>query len=177
MKSILEKLKGGDLRSIGKSNEVTKSILENPRLFKEIFEGMTNSDPLIRMRAADVAEKVSKQHPEYLQPFKRQLINEVAKITQQEVQWHAAQMFSYLSLTPKERKHVAKVLFSWIENEKSNIVRVMSLQTLADFAKQDKKIKNQVMPLLQKFVMSGSPSLESRSKRLLKEFAAKEQNQ
>ncbi len=176
MKSILEKLKGGDFRSIGKANEVTTSVLKNPKLFKEIIQGITDTNPLIRMRAADVAEKVSKQHPEYLQPFKRKLINEVTKIAQQEVRWHTAQMFSYLSLTPKERSRVAKVLLSWIENEKSNIVRVMSLQTLADFTKQDKKIKNQVMPLLQEYIMSGSPSLRSRSARLLKEFATKKQN-
>ena len=126
------------------------------------------------MRAADVVEKVSKQYPEYLQPFKRQLIHEIARIPQQEVRWHAAQMFSYLSLTSKERNQVIKILLSWIENEKSNIVRVMSLQTIADFTKQDKKIKNQIMPLLQKFVTNGNPSLRSRSKKLLREFAAKE---
>ena len=143
MKSLLEELKDGDFRSIGKANEVTKFVLANPRFFKEIFQGITNTDPLIRMRAADIAEKVSKQHPEYLQPFKWQLINEIVKISQQEVRWHAAQMFSYLSFTPRERNRVAKILLSWIENEKSNIVRVMSLQTLADFARQDGKIKKQ----------------------------------
>ena len=176
MKSILEKLKGGDLRSVGKANEVMKSVLKNPKLFKEIFQGISDTDPLIRMRAADVAEKISRQHPEYLQPFKTHLINDVVKITQQEVRWHAAQMFSYLSLTPKERNRVAKVLFSWLENEKSNIVKVMSLQALTDFAKQDNKIKSKVMPLLQKFVLSGNPSIKSRSKRLLKEFVAQQQN-
>lgn len=176
MKSILEKLKGGDLRSVGKANEVMKSVLKNPKLFKEIFQGISDTDPLIRMRAADVAEKISRQHPKYLQPFKTQLINDVVKITQQEVRWHAAQMFSYLSLTPKERSRVAKVLFSWLENEKSNIVKVMSLQALTDFAKQDNKIKSKVMPLIQKFILSGNPSLKSRSKRLLKEFVAQQQN-
>ncbi|MCL4352948.1 hypothetical protein M1615_00555 [Patescibacteria group bacterium] len=174
MKSILEKLKGGDFRSIGKANKVMRYVLGNPKLFKEIFEGMTDADPLIRMRAADVVEKIGKQHPEYLQPFKRQLIDEIAKIPQQEIRWHTAQMFSYLALSPKERNQVVKILLSWIEKGKSNIVKVMSLQSLTDFAKQDRKIKSQVMPLLQKFVLSGSPSLKSRSKRLLEEFAAKE---
>ena len=173
MKSVLEKLKGGDFRSIGKSNEVTKSVLRNPKLFREVFEGMTDTDPLIRMRAADVAEKVSKEHPEYLQAFKLRLINEIAEIPQQEVRWHTAQMFSRLSLTPKERSSIAKILFAWVKNEKSNIVRVMSLQTLSDFAKQDKRIESKVVSLLQKFMASNSPSLKSRSRKLLKEFADK----
>lgn len=176
MKSILEKLKGGDLRSIGKANEVTKSVLENPKLFKEVFEGITDPDPLIRMRAADVAEKVSRKHPEYLQPFKTQLINDVAKISQQEVRWHFAQMISYLTLTSKERSKITKILFFWLENEESNIVRVMSLQCLADFAKHDIVIKDKIVPLLKKFLVGDAQSLKSRSRKLLKEFSAKEQN-
>jgi hypothetical protein len=48
MKSLLEELKDGDFRSIRKANEVTKFALANPRFFKEIFQGITNTDPLIK---------------------------------------------------------------------------------------------------------------------------------
>ncbi|MCS5422239.1 MULTISPECIES: hypothetical protein [Psychrilyobacter] len=51
MSQILKKLKGGDLRSIGRSNEVVQEILDKPSLFKEVFEGMLSSDPIIRMRS------------------------------------------------------------------------------------------------------------------------------
>jgi hypothetical protein len=171
MINVLEKLKGGDFRSIGKANELVKSVIENPKLLPLLFKGMNSADPLIRMRAADAAEKVSKEHPQYLQPFKSQLINKLTKIPQQEVRWHAAQMFSYLTLTPRERTKVARILFYWLKNEKSNIVRVMSLQTLADFAKQDIKIKNKTIPLLKNFLVGGTPSLKSRSRKLLREFS------
>jgi len=80
MSKILEKLKGGDLRSIGKAEEVVADIFKNPALFGEVFEGMLSDDPVIRMRAADVSEKVSRSHPEYLRPYKRRLINEIAKL-------------------------------------------------------------------------------------------------
>ncbi|HVN67770.1 MAG TPA: hypothetical protein VMT55_05290 [Candidatus Sulfotelmatobacter sp.] len=134
---------------------------------------MTDGDPLIRMRAADAAEKVSSKHPEYLQPFKARLLNKVAMVPQQEVRWHTAQMLAYLTLTPKERDRTARLLFSWIENEKSNIVKVLSLQALAGFAQQDKYLRSKVVSLLNKFVADGSPSLKSRSKKILKEFAAR----
>jgi len=93
MRKILDKLKGGDLRSIGRSEEVVLDILKNPALFKTVFEGMLDNDPRVRMRSADVLEKVSSKHPEYLQSFKSRLINEISKIEQQEVRWHVAQMF------------------------------------------------------------------------------------
>lgn len=82
MHEILAKLKGGDLRSIGGADEVVRDILKNPKLFGEVFEGMLSDDPLIRMRSADALEKVSSKHPEYLQPFKDVLINEVSKVEQ-----------------------------------------------------------------------------------------------
>jgi len=80
MTKILQKLKGGDLRSIGRTDEVVEEILQNPCLFSDVFEGMLYDDPIVRMRSADALEKVSKIHPEFLQPFKNRLINEISKI-------------------------------------------------------------------------------------------------
>lgn len=74
MDQTLKKLKGGDLRSIGKADEVVKDIIENPKLFGEVFKGMLDDDPIVRMRSADALEKVSSTHPEYLQQFKGKLI-------------------------------------------------------------------------------------------------------
>lgn len=78
----MRKLKGGDLRSKGKSEEVVSDILEQPFLFGKVFEGMLNDDPVVRMRAADAIEKVSRLHPEYLKGYKKKLIQEVSKIKQ-----------------------------------------------------------------------------------------------
>ena len=65
-------------------------------------------DPVLRLRCADVVEKVTVHHPEYLAPFKWNLIYEVSKINQQEVCWHVAQLFSRLELTDDDRKEVLK---------------------------------------------------------------------
>lgn len=172
MKSILEELKGGDLRSIGRVEEIVKDVLNNQKLFKEVFDGMINSDPLIRMRSADIIEKVSRKHPEYLQPLKTRLINEAAKIPQQEVRWHVAQMFSYLKLTLPQRNKVTGILFSWLDsNDKSKIVKVMSLQTLVDFAKQDTNLREKVLRKLREVIDNGSPAMKSRGRKLLNELS------
>ena len=73
MLDILEKLRGGDLRSIGRADEVAEDMIENPILFEAVFEGLFDGDPIIRMRSADALEKASSLRPEYIQPFKRQL--------------------------------------------------------------------------------------------------------
>jgi hypothetical protein len=76
---VLNKLAGGDRRSIGKSNEVVTDVMRNPSLFEPVFNGMLSDDPLIRMRSADALEKITVKHPEYLQPYKEKLIKQVAK--------------------------------------------------------------------------------------------------
>jgi len=78
MHHILDKLKGGDLRSIGRADEVVEDIIKDPQLFKFVFEGMKHEEPIIRMRASDVVEKVTRERPEYLRPYKSMLLDETA---------------------------------------------------------------------------------------------------
>lgn len=172
MDGILQKLKGGDLRSIGRAEEVVQDILDNPSLFTEVFEGMLDDDPLVRMRSADALEKVSSKHPEYLQPFKNRLISEVSQVRQQEVRWHVAQMFSYLEVDEADRDEIIKILMSYLDTEKSRIVKVFSMQTLADLAGRDESIKPAVTRRLQELITSGSPAMASRAKKLLTELSS-----
>lgn len=67
MKPITKKLAGGDFRSIGKSNEVVTEVLTDPKLFNDLFSGLFDTDPLVRMRTADAVEKITAEKPELLQ--------------------------------------------------------------------------------------------------------------
>ncbi len=169
MVGILDKLKGGDLRSIGRSEEVVEDILADPTLFTEVLEGLFCDDPVIRARSADALEKVSKKHPEYLKPHKMKLW-EAAKIEQQEVQWHVAQMMGYITLTKNEKDKAVRILSHWLDTNKSNIVRVMSLQTLADMAKDNDILKPIILEKIKKLLKNGTPSLTARAKKLLKKL-------
>ena len=167
MSKILQKLRGGDLRSIGRAEEVVQDILRSPSLFGEVFDGMLNDDPLIRMRSADALEKVSSKHPEYLKPYKTRLISEVSKIKQQEVRWHVAQMFSRLEINDRERDRIIKILLSYIDSSESKIVKTFSMQTLADLAKRDEAIRPQIIKILKNLVGTGSPAMKNRGNKLI----------
>jgi len=167
MSQIIGKLIGGDLRSIGRAEEVVQDILQDPKLFGEVFEGLLDDDPRVRMRSADALEKVSSRHPEYLQPFKNRLINEISKIEQQEVRWHVAQMFSYLEVSRTERDEIVRILLSYLDTDKSKIVKVCSMQTLTAFADKDEAIRFPVIGKLREIVEIGSPAMVNRAKKLL----------
>ena len=53
MTMIAERLKGGDRRSLGASEEVASLVLRDTTRFEELFDAMLHADPLVRMRAAD----------------------------------------------------------------------------------------------------------------------------
>lgn len=133
--SILNKLTGGDLRSIGNADEVVVQIGNNQELFDELFHGIFHNEPLIRMRAADAAEKVSAKYPHLLTKHKQQILNSIKSMEQQEVKWHIALMLSYLELSKPEVEIVINQLIEWGSNKNdSKIVRVNSMQAFTDIA-------------------------------------------
>ena len=166
MDEILKKLKGGDRRSIGKSNEVVAEGLADPGLFGSLFDGMLDDDPLIRMRCADAVEKITVHHPEYLRPHKTKLIRQAAKIDQQEVRWHVAQLFSRLELTRKERHAAVAILSDYLKDE-SKIVKAFSMQALADMAEQNAELREPIIRQLEELTRTGSPAMQSRGRKLL----------
>jgi len=169
MHPFLEKLRGGDRRSIGRSEEVVKLALARPSLFAVLMSGLSLDDPLIRMRCADAAEKITARKPEWLAPYKNMLIGEIAGIDQQEVRWHAAILFTRLKLTSAERQKVASILKSWLD-DKSRIVQTFSLQALADLSKGDPSLRSEVKRLIEERIKTAPPSVRSRAKKLVKEL-------
>jgi hypothetical protein len=167
MQEVLKKLSGGDRRSIGRADEVVADILADPTLFGELFQGMLSDDPLIRMRSADAVEKITALHPEYLQPHKNQLIEQVADIDQQEVRWHVAQMLPRLELSEAEQARAVEILLDYL-NDKSKIVKTFAMQALADLAEREAKLRPQVIKLLAELTETGSPAMKSRGQKLLK---------
>ena len=168
--SLIEMLMGGDHRSIGRADEVVELVIASPDRFREIFEGILMDDSLIRMRCADVAEKVSKIRPDLLKPYKYRLLEEVSKINQQEVQWHLAQMMSYLDYTKEEEPKVVNILRGMLSS-KSRIVVVSSLDTLTELAIRNPKLRDSVLENIEQAMKTGSPAVRSRGKRLLERIS------
>jgi HEAT repeat protein len=169
MKHILQKLKGGDRRSIGKSGEAVTNVSRNPVLFADLFEGLFDDNPLVRMRAADAVEKITRERPELLQPWKRPLLETVSTVQEKEVRWHVAQMLPRLRLSSGEHEAAVQVLMGYLADG-SSIVRTFSMQALADLAMRDELLLAKVVPLIERLTQTGTPAMRSRGRKLLKQF-------
>ena len=86
MTHLLKKLGGGDLRSIGRSNEVVARVLESPALLNELFDGLFHDDQCVRVRAFSAPEKVSVRHLEWLEKYRVRLLRDIAPTDQRENQ-------------------------------------------------------------------------------------------
>lgn len=170
MLTIYDLLKGNDLRSIGKSNEVVELVTSDPELFEEVFNGIFHEDKVIRARCADAVEKVARKFPEYIQKRKAVILQNLKAYNQKEVIWHIASMLSLLKLTPTENKIAAAQLYKWLESSDSIIVKVMCMQTLSDFALRDKKLIKSVRDEIEKQMINGAPAIKARGKHILKAF-------
>jgi HEAT repeat protein len=166
MNETLQKLRGGDRRSIGRSEEVARAASKTPALFAELFQGLFEADPLIRMRAADALEKATRTQPALLQPWKRPLLEAASSQQQKEVRWHLAQMLPRLTLTSVEQKRVVKLLMGYLADA-SSIVRTSSLQALVDLAEGDVRLLAQVRPLVERLTQTGTAAMRARGRKLL----------
>jgi len=172
MKRIIENLKGGDFRSIGKSGDAVTAVLRTPALFSDLIAGMLDGDRLVRMRAADAVEKATRMHPEWLQPWKGALLGDVSTLEDKELRWHVAQMLPRLRLTSADKATVVRILLGYLKDQ-SSIVKTFSMQALADLAEQDEQLLDQVLPLIDRLTRTGTPAMKSRGRKLLKQLETK----
>lgn len=171
MTKILKKLKGGDLRSIGRADEVVSDIQKNQSLFKEVFKGLYHDDPVVKMRSADVVEKITREYPGLLSGFEEPIINDLSQIDQQEVCWHIALLLPRLFYTEKQEKEILEILKRYLSH-KSKIVNVNAMEALTILAIKNKLIKRNVEGIIRSKVESGSPAIQARGRKLLKRLSA-----
>ena len=167
--AIAAVLKGGDRRSIGKSNQIAKLVLSEPERFSELFKCLWHEAPIVRMRAADAAEKVTVTRPELLQPHKQELLGLLAEAEQIELRWHLALMVPRLALSGPERRRASAALQHYLD-DRSSIVKTFALQGLADLARQDANLIEKVKSTLEESLRTGTPAMRARARKLLKEL-------
>ena len=167
MSKFQEILKGGDLRSIGKANEIV-GIVNNQTAFDELFEGLTYSDRKVVMRTADAIEKITLRKSDYLQKHKAELLDLCQRAKDIELKWHMALLVSRLILTQKELGNTWDLLTKWATDRKeSKIVRVNSIQGLFNLFQQNPELSQDFNLTISEIEKENVPSINARIKKLL----------
>jgi hypothetical protein len=130
-----------------------------------------SDDPLVRMRAADAAEKISLEKPELLRRHKAELLGLLEEAQQQELRWHLAAMAPRLSLSKAEIQRAADALRLYL-NDRSSIVKTFALQGLADLARLDPTLRPSTKELIEKAARTGTAAMRARARKLLPKLEA-----
>lgn len=165
-KNILTLLQGSDRRTIGRADQVAAMVSNDPRLFPKLIAGLWSADQIVRMRAADATEKVTREHRELLHPYKQELLGLMAESQEQEMRWHLAVMVPRLVLNARERRAAISSLNSYL-NDRSSIVKTFALQGLADLAQDESNLRPRVLEILREATRNGTPAMKARSRKLL----------
>jgi len=164
--TILAKLEGEDRRSLGRSAEVVRQVLQDRSSMAALIQGLRSADPIVRMRAADALEKVTRARPDWLGPFKTTLLWLAAESSQQEVRWHFAQVLPRLRCSPRERRAVVSTLLVYLQDH-SSIVRTCALQALADVAMTVPTLRAMARTTIEAAMADGTPAMRARGRKLL----------
>ena len=115
---------------------------------------------------ADAVEKLTQSHPEWLQPYKQELMELAYVAEQQEVSWHLAQMLPRLVLSSEEVHQLVDVFRGYL-SDTSKIVQTFSLQALADLTEQDESILPDIIGIIRAHMQNGSPAVNARGRKIL----------
>jgi len=135
-------LAGGDRRSIGRADAVAAIVEKKPDRFAALWDCLSHADPLVRMRAADALEKVSRRHAELFKAKRKILLSDALDDGTPEMRWHLIAIASRLALSAREAKAFLRYLEDRVRNDPSRIVKATALEaawrigdaSLLDFA-------------------------------------------
>lgn len=162
---------GGKTNSLGLAEHVVQAVLQDKSRLDELYNCLFESDPWLRMRAADALEKVCRVHPEWFESYADRLLGEMGASPQASLQWHVAQMLGEITLTPAQQKQAV----GWLEARLNDanvdwIVAANSMTTLVQLTRAGYVPKAEAAALIKKQEGHRSTAVRRRAAKLLAEL-------
>ena len=185
MVSLRKMLAGDDRRSIGRVDGAVAMLRHAPERVVELVELLWDSEAVVRMRAADALEKLSRDAMEWLEPllepYRMNLLGLMVETEQQEVRWHLALVVPRLRMTSEQRQRVARTLEGYLQ-DRSSIVKTCAMQGLWELACCGAGLKREVVELVREITQGRSekyrltpemitPAMRARGRKLLGQLA------
>lgn len=170
---LLERLQGGDRRSVRGVAEAVALVEAEPALFAVLVDGLADEDAVVRMRCADAIEKLTVSHPEYLAPYGDRILALAAGAREKELRWHFAQLLPRLPLGPDERRRALEIIDVYLGDESSSIVRTFAMQALVDLGGDDPGLRDSILERIRELTENGTPAMRARGRKLLARLAAR----
>lgn len=161
-------LVGGKSNSLGLAGDVVQAVLDHPGRLEELYQCLFHEDAWARMRAADSIEKVCREHPEWLLPYIDRFQRDLAAHPQPSIQWHLAQMYRQVELTPRQKASALDWLAKRISTTDVDwVVSANTMVTLMQFTADGSFPRGEMSRLLQTQQRHKSKAVVRRAGKLL----------
>lgn len=168
MKDLKSLLPPHDLRTLLRVGEVVQSVRDQKN-FDDFFNLLFQHEYHLVMRVANAVEKITRSHPQFLKPHKKQLLSLLRSTAGKELKWHVAKLIPRVTLAKSELKDVWGILTWHTRNpNESKIVRVNSLQALYMLAQQFPELQHDYEHTLKAIEHDPFPSIQARIGKLKK---------
>lgn len=158
----------GDLRFAGNCGSIMP-LITNARDFRELFHFLFHDDRVVVMHTADCIEKITRRSPEYLHPFKNEIIDLARVAIQKEFMWHLAELIPRTQPEGEGLHSAWQLLMTWLKDPRgSRIVRVNALQALHDLSSGNARLREKFREAAMDVQTENIPSLNARIRKLLK---------
>ncbi|NIS81583.1 MAG: hypothetical protein GTO14_15580 [Anaerolineales bacterium] len=157
----MEWLSGGDLRSDGVATEVADIVLGNPQLIDELYAGLSVPDDVVRGRAADALEKISRSAPELIENHLGEIIDIAMHDDVAMVRWHLAMILGHLALDRSRIDSITSTLLLLLD-DKSVFTKSWAIVSLCIVARKFPEKQEAVLEGVAQ--LKGDESIAIRSK-------------
>jgi hypothetical protein len=138
------------------------------RLARELIAALMTSNPDQRVRAADVARRITERDIDLLAPHAAEMASILADtpISESRARWHLGLVAARSARTPQQIRLAAAILWQLAEN-KSNVIRCSAVEGLGLLARRDPSLRSTVEPFLHQALLTGTPAMRVRARNAL----------
>lgn len=170
MQNLIEMLKGGGPKMLGRSKEVAALIGKNRTSFDIVFEKIFGDDRVAAFRAADACEIAAKDHPEFLVPHMDKLLDPEYTYEDPRLRMHVSQILGYAESEGEELARILEILFSWLRDEEHIFVKAHLMTAVANQSFRNTWLIPEVISVIEAEMERGSAAIKARGRILLKKL-------
>jgi hypothetical protein len=170
--SVSEDLLKAPCWGLTAARSYAQHLLANParaRAARQLVTAMASSNPELRVRAADVARRITDQNFAFFASHAAEIASVLAEtpISESRTRWHLGLVVARTAHTPAEIRFAAALLWQ-LSHDKSNVVRCSAVEGLGLLALRDPSLRSSVEPHLEQAFATGTPAMRVRARNALR---------
>jgi hypothetical protein len=167
--AFLDRLRSDDRRIVSPPAGALAAVCADPRLIADLVHALDEEDAIVRRRAADIIEKTTRRHPEWLEPHREILLHRVtARADGDDVLCRLIPLVPRLAPTGGEMRPIGSSLFALLDGPGRQL-QVCAMQALHDLSTDRRRLRKRLRTALERKRDEGSPAVRTRARRLLAE--------